>query len=122
MPLLSAYKEALGREPDFTNYAQVLNDPPFIDTLDYIFLSTDSTKEDKAEEDPGTARASRWQVESVLNIPHRELVKGPLPTEEEPSDHIMLSATLSIAGAESDPRAPASVPKEYEDLSAGQTR
>lgn len=84
VPLTSAYHESLGREPDFTNHAQVLNDAPFIDTLDYIFLGT-----------PEGARRT-WKVENVLNIPHRDLVKGPYPAEEEPSDHVMLSANLEL--------------------------
>lgn len=35
----SAYKEVYGAEPEFTNYAQTLNRPAFIETLDYIFTS-----------------------------------------------------------------------------------
>ena len=35
----SAYQQAYGREPDFTNYAQLFNDEPFIETIDYIFVS-----------------------------------------------------------------------------------
>jgi len=38
-PLRSAYKEALGAEPDFTNNAQVQQQPPFVECLDYVFLS-----------------------------------------------------------------------------------
>merc|ERR1711865_1167109 len=50
-----------GKEPDFTNYARVKEDDPFIDTLDYIFLSED------------------WTVESVKALPHREDAGGPFP-------------------------------------------
>lgn len=82
--LQSAYQVSLGREPDFTNYAQVLNEAPFVDCLDYIFLGT-----------PEGARRT-WRVENVLNIPHRDLVKGPYPAEQEPSDHVMLSANLEL--------------------------
>ena len=84
VPLRSAYKEGAGREPDFTNHAQVLNDAPFIDTLDYIFL--------------GQSEAAKhiWKVENVLSIPHRNFVKGPFPTKDEPSDHVMLSANLEL--------------------------
>ena len=118
VPLQSAYKEALGKEPDFTNYAQVLNEAPFIDTLDYIFLSSGGRQEKEA----GAAMARRWRVESVLNIPHRDLVNGPLPAEEEPSDHIMLSANLAIVDAESAGSAATTVPREYEDLSTSAKR
>jgi len=35
----SAYLQCTGREPDFTNYAQIREDPVFIECLDYIFHS-----------------------------------------------------------------------------------
>jgi endonuclease/exonuclease/phosphatase family metal-dependent hydrolase len=38
-PLRSAYKEALGAEPQFTNNAQVKQMEPFVECLDYIFVS-----------------------------------------------------------------------------------
>ena len=74
----SAYQEALGQEPDFTNYAQVKDKSPFIKTLDYIWLS------------------KQWQVISVLPLPHRHEVTGPFPNEEEPSDHILIAAELAL--------------------------
>lgn len=76
--LQSAYKDYNGREPDFTNYAKVKDDPVFQDTLDYIFLS------------PG-----HWQVDDVEPLPHRSEVKdGPFPNEREPSDHVLIAANL----------------------------
>ena len=79
-PLRSAYAvfSPIGEEPDFTNYAKVRDDPVFIDTLDYIFLSKE------------------WGVKSVLALPDRRDVPGPLPNQDEPSDHIMLSASLTL--------------------------
>jgi mRNA deadenylase 3'-5' endonuclease subunit Ccr4 len=77
-PLGSAYVTAAGSEPDFTNYAKVQSDPVFIETLDYMFHS------------PG------WNVDSVLPLPRREEVEGPLPNETEPSDHILISGTFSL--------------------------
>lgn len=76
----SAYKTKLGFEPEFTNYAKVMNDEPFIDTLDYIFLSP------------------QWSVNNVLPLPSKEasMAIGPLPTQHEPSDHLMIAADLSI--------------------------
>ena len=74
----SAYKDFLGREPDFTNYAQTREDPVFIETLDYIFCS------------PG------FRAVEVRDLPQRGEVAGPLPNAEEPSDHIMLGATLEL--------------------------
>ena len=77
-PLRSAYKLHDGREPDFTNFAQVRNDTAFIDTLDYIFVSKE------------------WGVSKVLPLEPREATRGPLPTAEEPSDHVMIASTLSL--------------------------
>eukprot|EP01041_Mallomonas_annulata_P005175 gene5175-10349_t len=76
-PLRSAYKEFNSKEPDFTNYAQVKEEPAFIDTLDYIFLS------------------KQWKVNEVLFTPHRDSIDGPLPNEKEPSDHIIIGANIS---------------------------
>jgi len=77
-PLLSAYKVANGSEPDFTNFAQTVGQPIFCETLDYIFHSNE------------------WCVDSVLELPHRNNVAGPLPNRSEPSDHLLLAATLSL--------------------------
>jgi 2',5'-phosphodiesterase len=78
-PLSSAYVTATGSEPDFTNYAKVQNDPVFIETLDYAYHSRGGTGA------------------SVLPPPHRDTVAGPLPNAEEPSDHILMSTTMSLA-------------------------
>jgi len=76
----SAYTTVHGSEPDFTNYAQTVRDTePFIDCLDYIFISKE------------------FDVEDMLTLPNRADVAGPLPIESEPSDHILLQATLSLA-------------------------
>jgi 2',5'-phosphodiesterase len=56
----------------------VREDPEFIDTLDYIFVSKE------------------WNVDSVLQLPTRAEGKGPFPNEAEPSDHLQLSASLSL--------------------------
>ena len=71
-------EERLGT--DFTNFAQIKGDPQFIDTLDYIFIS------------PAV------EVKEVMHLPHRNDVKGPFPSKAEPSDHIMLAATLTVKG------------------------
>jgi 2',5'-phosphodiesterase len=77
----SAYAAASekGSEPDFTNYAKVKDEEPFIDTLDYIFLS------------------SAWKVKGVRELPHRDQC-SPFPNldAEEPSDHIMIAASLEL--------------------------
>jgi 2',5'-phosphodiesterase len=77
-PLKSAYATANGAEPDFTNYAKVQDQETFIETLDYLFYS------------PG------WEVKSVKDLPPRGEVPGPLPNEAEPSDHILISAEMSL--------------------------
>lgn len=77
-PLRSAYLTANGAEPNFTNFAINNNGPVFCDTLDYIFLSPE------------------WHVDNVLDLPHRDEVEGPFPMETEPSDHILISASLSL--------------------------
>eukprot|EP00586_Coscinodiscus_wailesii_P012213 CAMPEP_0172500430 /NCGR_PEP_ID=MMETSP1066-20121228/138109_1 /TAXON_ID=671091 /ORGANISM="Coscinodiscus wailesii, Strain CCMP2513" /LENGTH=289 /DNA_ID=CAMNT_0013274651 /DNA_START=477 /DNA_END=1346 /DNA_ORIENTATION=- len=74
----SAYAVKEGREPDFTNYAKIKEDDPFIGTLDYIFISDE------------------WDVLEVDKIPHRNDVKGPLPNADEPSDHVLIAANLQI--------------------------
>ena len=75
----SAYKTKNGAEPDFTNHARIKDDDPFIDTLDYIFVSP------------------AIDVVDVLPLPNRDEVKGPFPAPEEPSDHILLAATLRVS-------------------------
>jgi mRNA deadenylase 3'-5' endonuclease subunit Ccr4 len=79
-PMRSAYADAEGKEPNFTNYARIREDPPFIDTLDYIFLSPE------------------WSVKGVKSLPHRDDADGPFPNlaAGEPSDHILIAADLEL--------------------------
>lgn len=77
-PLKSAYQELLGKEPDFTNYAKVKDKDPFMDTLDYIWVSP------------------QWQVQEVVNLPKKEEISSFLPNEDQPSDHLLLGAELSL--------------------------
>lgn len=79
----SAYASAANshyKEPDFTNHARAREDEPFIDTLDYIFVSSHGIT-----------------VDSVLPLPHRDDVEGPFPNESEPSDHILIAANLDVS-------------------------
>mgnify|MGYP003386097820 CR=1 FL=1 len=69
---------AHNREPDFTNHAQVRDEVPFVDTLDYVFLSP------------------AWRVAAVDPLPHRDEVTGPLPTQHEGSDHVLIGATVML--------------------------
>ena len=77
-PMKSAYKEGLGKEPEFTNFAKSRDSDTFIDTLDYVFLSNE------------------WRVESIEPLPDKGSAVGPYPTEEEPSDHLLLAASLKL--------------------------
>ena len=84
--MVSAYCAKLGVEPDFTNYSRVKEDEPFVGTLDYIFLSKGG----------GEGGKSRWTVTDVERIKHRDDVKGPLPNDDEPSDHVAVRADLTL--------------------------
>ena len=79
-PMVSAYASHNGSEPSFTNFAKIKEEPSFIDTLDYIFLS------------------KHWAVHQVLQLPTKEAaeMEGPMPTKDQPSDHLLLSAEISI--------------------------
>jgi hypothetical protein len=35
----------------------------------------------------------------VLPLPHRDAVRGPFPNPDQPSDHIMIVATVTIPAA-----------------------
>eukprot|EP00557_Chaetoceros_sp_GSL56_P013526 CAMPEP_0176483412 /NCGR_PEP_ID=MMETSP0200_2-20121128/3903_1 /TAXON_ID=947934 /ORGANISM="Chaetoceros sp., Strain GSL56" /LENGTH=390 /DNA_ID=CAMNT_0017879809 /DNA_START=282 /DNA_END=1454 /DNA_ORIENTATION=- len=76
----SAYAEFYGQEPEFTNNAHngALDAESFIGTLDYIFLSDE------------------WIVKAVQDLPKLEDLKGVYPDEKEPSDHVLIAATLEI--------------------------
>mmetsp|Transcript_7225 Transcript_7225/g.17008 ORF Transcript_7225/g.17008 Transcript_7225/m.17008 type:complete len:383 (+) Transcript_7225:94-1242(+) len=74
----SAYAKVQGREPDFTNYAQINREEPFIDCIDYIFHK------------PG------MKAITCDMLPGRAVARGPFPTADEPSDHILLGAEYEI--------------------------
>lgn len=77
-PLASAYVRVRGREPGWTNFARIGDAPAFVETLDYVLVT------------PGV------DVVDVLPTPKREAVGGPLPTAAEPSDHILIGATVRL--------------------------
>ena len=76
----SAYFELNGEEPEFTNNAHngAMNAEPFIGTLDYIFLS------------------DGWNVLKVKDTPKKDELEGVFPDAEEPSDHVVIAASLKI--------------------------
>ncbi len=73
-PVRSAYAEC-GGEPPFTNWAQVKAEPVFRETLDYIWVSP------------------AWRVVAIKPL---HVDAGPLPTVAEPSDHLLIAATLEL--------------------------
>jgi len=79
-PVRSAYSEALGNEPEYTNNARVKEMDHFKETLDYIFLSEE------------------WSINSVqdLDLPSKEDQDKPFPDEFEPSDHVLVAANVSL--------------------------
>ena len=78
------YKQLKGTEPLYTNWARTArDDSDFIATLDYIFVH------------PAEAVATT----EVLELPTTTDVvasMGPYPTENEPSDHVMIAASMRI--------------------------
>jgi 2',5'-phosphodiesterase len=81
-PMRSAYAvcDPEGKEPDFTNYARIKEQEPFIETLDYIFVSPE------------------WKVKNVKSIKSRVEAGGPFPNldRNEPSDHVLIAAELEL--------------------------
>jgi len=82
-PLRSAYADHNGSEPPFTNYSRITIDgvvgDPFVEVLDYIWLS------------------SSWKVEDVVSLPEESCVASfPSIEAKQPSDHVMIGATLSL--------------------------
>jgi mRNA deadenylase 3'-5' endonuclease subunit Ccr4 len=78
--LRSAYADA-GGEPAFTNKTIPRGQPDgFCGVLDYIFVSR------------GIA------VDSVLPLPPSREAASPAPNADEPSDHWLIAADLSVGG------------------------
>lgn len=103
----SVYNEFYCNEPDFTNYACTRNDgSSFIDTLDYIFISNSNTNtgvDTELDKRIETKVAGQWSVEDVGKLPHRNETNSAidnttysLPSENEPSDHLMMTASLKL--------------------------
>lgn len=78
------------KEPDFTNYARIKEQEPFIDTLDYIFYGPPPSSLESA--------SASWKVTDVAALPDRKDAGGPFPNldKNEPSDHLLIAATLEM--------------------------
>lgn len=81
-----------GREPELTNYAATGLFGAFVGCLDYLLLS------------PGLVPLSTLPLPSLADL----APGGSLPTDAEPSDHLMLGATFEVQhlGALSSPQKP----------------
>lgn len=76
-PVRSAYAVALGKEPEFTNFAWIEDAAkPFRETIDYIFIS------------------ERIEVVNVTQLPSATVEDPPYPSEDQPSDHVLLAADV----------------------------
>lgn len=85
--LHSAYKLFTGTEPTFTNYAHPKDKDVFINTLDYIFIT------------PGL------EVVDVEHLPQKDDLDGPMPSGDQPSDHVLIAATIRMAKPSTEPEA-----------------
>jgi 2',5'-phosphodiesterase len=75
----TSIRQVNGAEPDFTNYARIFDDPPFIDSIDFIFVSR------------------QVEVTGCKPLKHRDEVRSAsLPDAEEPSDHVLVAADLRV--------------------------
>lgn len=74
----SAYARTHFCEPLFTNHSQVAGRPVFKDTIDYIFCSKDCGV---------IAAHAHFSEHDVANV---------MPNAFQPSDHVMLSATIEL--------------------------
>ncbi|GMH74739.1 hypothetical protein TrLO_g3369 [Triparma laevis f. longispina] len=72
----SAYMTAFGKEPEYTNWARIKEEPEFKETLDYIFYSK-----------------NQWTVKSADEV---EDAGGVCPNEKEGSDHLSIAAEMVI--------------------------
>lgn len=77
LQMRSAYEDCIGKEPDFTCKTVTSHNGEFQGTIDYIWVSPEITVED---------------VDPVASLHPEEY----LPNEREPSDHLMIGATLSF--------------------------
>lgn len=76
-PLVSAYAQVNGKEPEFTNHTQSANGK-FTGTLDYLFLSKAGVRAESVDALPTLAEAE------------------PAPNEHIPSDHWPIAANLVV--------------------------
>jgi hypothetical protein len=78
----SAYKECLGKEPEFTNHGNIFEEPLFTGTLDYVFYSP----------------SKLLKVLDVLPLPSLSQIDQtkPLLSLKYPSDHLVIGAKFEM--------------------------
>jgi len=98
----SAYAEAMGREPLFTNYAKTAGmDTTFASTIDYIFFA------DGAKHKGQTARLKATSADSLDETCAAIKAKCvSLPNEDEPSDHLLIAADFALEVDKAPPAKP----------------
>jgi 2',5'-phosphodiesterase len=77
-PLKSAYFEVQGEEPELTNWSCIGDNGEFDGCLDYVFYS------------------EGLRATNVIPLQAKCELQGPLPTESEPSDHVLVGSTFSF--------------------------
>jgi 2',5'-phosphodiesterase len=106
LPLKSAYFTHLGKEPDFTNFAQTSgrggqSEEPFQETIDYLFHSdvlevVDVLSLPTRGGEEGVAEKEGEGVKNNYNKSYSS--SSSFPNEEQPSDHLMIAATFCFPG------------------------
>jgi 2',5'-phosphodiesterase len=77
-PLKSAYYEVQGEEPELTNWSCIGDNGEFDGCLDYVFYS------------------DGLRPNSVIPLQAKCEMRGPLPTEAEPSDHVLVGSSFNF--------------------------
>ena len=78
-PMRSAYMLCNKEEPEYSAFIHTTPmERPFRKTVDYIFLS------------------EGWCVNDVKPVPKIDFRNGPYPNVDEPSDHVMIAASLGL--------------------------
>jgi mRNA deadenylase 3'-5' endonuclease subunit Ccr4 len=102
-PTARGSAEANGKEPRFTNYARTAGmEDTFAHTLDYVFFS-DGLK--------FKGRTARLRVRGVRDL--QDLCAAiaqnekSLPSEAEPSDHLLIAADFDLVSEEAEKKLPA---------------
>lgn len=92
-PMKSAYHQVLGIEPEFTHFTKGEGRPSFMEPLDYLFCT------------------EGVDVVDVMRLPHRDSMQSAIPDAIEPSDHVMIGATVRLPAPARHGRSAPIIPK-----------